>query len=187
MKKNLLILLYLVFISFGCSPKKEKTVVSGPLKEIKTYRVIPLFFPNESTDKEVLFSHFVERLKQLGDVEITTNCITDIPASIALLCISVSEYENTKGGSIKVFAESEVVANGYKTSSDIWTTTFLDPTSAYPVIEENGISFRKDESSKSPDMEAVAVEMITEFAKQFKQDNPDSKPTFQIYKKIFEP
>lgn len=173
-------------MSFGCSSKKEKTTATGPLSEIKTYQVFPILLSLETTEKEVLFDQLVEMLKQLGQVEITTDCISDSPASVAMFCISLSEYDGKKAGSINVFAESEVVANGYKTSSDIWDTIFIDPSLPYPVDEENGISFRKDELSKSPAIEVVAAEMIAKFAEQFKQDNPGSRPTFQIYKKVFE-
>jgi hypothetical protein len=182
--KLLFVLLCLV-LSTGCASKKEKRASSGPLSEIEQYQVIPVFSPSEASDKEVLINHLVEMLGKLGTVHISTGCISDIPASNAVLVITIDEFGQSKTGSIKIFAEGEVIVNKHKASCDVWTTLYHDPTLPYPINEENGIVFKQDLTAKSPDMKAVASQLVSQFAERYLRDNPESKPTFHVYSKMF--
>jgi hypothetical protein len=179
--KLLFVLLCLV-LSTGCASKKEKRASFGPLSEIEQYQVIPVFSPYEASDREILFTHLVEMLEKLGTVHVSTNCLSDIPASNAALIITVGEFGESKTGSIKIFAEGEVLINKHKINCDVWTTLYHDPTLPYPVNEGNAIAFKQDLAAKSPDVKAVASQLVLEFAEQYQRDNPESRPTFHVYK-----
>ncbi len=181
--KGLFVFLCLVLLSAGCVSKKS--AASGPLSEMKEYQVIPVLSYYETFDREMLFTHLVELLGQLGTVQISTGCFSDTPASSAMMVIALDEFDQFKSGSIKIFAEGEILVNKHKASCDVWETRFQDPTSSYPVEEENGIAFRRDPTAISPDVKAVATQMVEQFAKQYRQDNPASKPTFHVYSKVF--
>lgn len=180
--KNLLALFCLIFFSFSCSSKKETKAAIGPLEGIQNYQVLSTLFTSKNPDKA--FEQLVEILKELGEVQISTQCVNDIPSANAILFLSASEREDTKTGCMKVIVDAQALTNNYKTSCEVWATTFYDPTLPYPSIEENGVVFEQDESAKSPTMETVIAEMVTQFAAQFKHDNPGSKPAFQIYKQM---
>lgn len=81
--KLLSILLCLVLLSNGCPPKKESKDSIGPLNKVRDYVVIPLFLTNEISDREILFNYLVESLEKLGNVDISTECINNIPRSSA--------------------------------------------------------------------------------------------------------
>ncbi|GEM_PF-3948571 len=182
---RLLSLLCLILFNFGCVFKEKKTPQQGPLCKIKTYQVIPLFLSDETAAQEDLYEHIIAMLKTLGTVYITTECITDSLPSDAGMIITLNDFDKSKKGSIKIVAEAEVCANRYKTCGEIWNTLFSDPTLPYPVVEENGIAFRKDEMATCPDIKTIATQMVEEFVKQYQQDNPGSQPTFYFYSKIF--
>ncbi|MGE0670587.1 MAG: hypothetical protein AB7O89_06605 [Parachlamydiales bacterium] len=184
--KLLSILLCLVLLSNGCPPKKESKASIGPLNKVRDYVVIPLILTNEISDREILFNYLVESLEKLGNVDISTECINNIPRSSAGFLISISELQTSKTGSIDIVAEGELVINKYKTRCNVWKTTYLDPTLPYPVNEENGIAFKKDSSAATPDLKTIITQMIIQFSEQYRQDNPDSIATFHIYKRMFQ-
>lgn len=183
--KGFFVFLCLVLVATGCAPKKEKGATSGPLSAMKEYQVIPVLPHFKISDRDMLFTHLVELLGQLGTVHISTGCFSDAPSSSAVMVIAIDEFEQIKNGSIKIMAEGEVLINKNKASCDVWETFFQDPTSSYPVKEENGIAFRRDLKAESPDLKAVATQMVEQFAKQYRLDNPKSKPTFHVYSKVF--
>jgi hypothetical protein len=179
--KRIFVFLCLALLFTGCGSKKEKKTVFGPLSEIQQYQVIPLFPPDVASDRTSLFNHFIGTLEKLGTVHISTDYISHTPASSAVLVITIDEFEQSKTGSIKIFAEGEVLINKYKTSCDVWTTLYRDPTLPYPVDGDDGIVFRRDPTAESPDVKAVATQMVAQFAEQYRRDNPDSKPIFYVY------
>lgn len=183
MKWNL-VFLCLMWLSLGCTSKKEKNVC-GPLSNVKEYQVLPVFITSTTSDKEMLIEHLAGLLGKLGTVHISTSCISKVPSSYAGLVIAVGELERTKTGHINIVVEGEILANGYKTSCEAWTTRFYDPTLPYPVDEENGITFKKDTSAESPDLKMVITEMVGQFAEQYRNDNPGLKPIFYLYSQIF--
>ena len=179
--KLICLFLCLVQLSTGCVSRKEKEAASGPLSKINEYQVIPLFLLNETSDKEFMLNHLVELLGKLGTVNITANCIGDIPDSCAGMLISISELEQTKTGSINIFTEAEIVINKHKTGCEAWKTFFHDPTLPYPVEEQGGIAFKKDPTAESPDLKSVINQMVEQFSEQYRQDNPGSKPIFHVH------
>jgi hypothetical protein len=183
--KWLSVFVCLVLLSSGCVSKKEKSATYGPLSKINEYQVLPVFFPRETSDKEILLDYLVEVLGKLGTVDIATGCINESLASCAGLVISIGENEQTKTGSINVFAEAEIVINKHKSSCEAWKTIFQDPTSAYPVDGKDGIAFVKDLTAISPDLKTVITQMVAQFAEQYRQDNPGSKPIFHVYSRMF--
>lgn len=180
--KKLSVLFCLALLAMSCEPKKEKKTGSGPLSAIQTYHVMPVCYSYDSADRETILDNVTEMLKKMGAVHISTGCVGNVPSSEAFLALSLGESEEGKKGEIKIFAESEVVANGFKSSSDVWATHFRDPTLAYPVDTEEGIVFKKDAEAKSPEISAVATQMLTEFIEKYQQDNPGSIPTFYIHR-----
>ncbi|MBS0650844.1 MAG: hypothetical protein JSR93_06760 [Verrucomicrobia bacterium] len=184
--KFLSIFLCLTLLSSGCLSKNENTTAVGPLNKVKDYVVIPLFLTNEISEREILLNYLVESLEKLGNVDISTECIKDIPRYSAGLLISLSEFETSKTGSINIIAEGELFINKYKTSCDVWKTTYLDPTLPYPVDEENGIVFKRDSSAEMPNLKTIITQLIMQFSEQYRQDNPHSVPTFHIYKRMFQ-
>jgi len=185
--KCLLAFLSLILLSSGCISKKEKSISYGPLSKIEEYIVVPLFLPNETSDKEILLEHLVELLGKLGTVHISTGCINEASASCAGLLISLGETGQTKTGSINIFADGEIVINKYKTSCEAWKTFYRDPTLPYPVDEGGKITFKQDPNAKSPDLKAVITQMLEQFAEQHRQDNPGSKPTCHVDSQMFAP
>jgi len=179
--KKIAVLLSLVVLSFGYGAKKEMKPVAGPLHSIQTYHVIPLWFFDDAAEEEGMRTHVAEILNKLGTVHLSTGDISDIPSDEACLMMTLDDSEASKSGKIKIFAESEVIANKYKTSSEIWRTYFVDPTLPYPVDTEDGIIFTRDVEAQSPDMATVAAQMMEQFSKQYQQDNPRVRPIFYLH------
>lgn len=133
-----------------------------------------------------MFNYLVESLEKLGNVDISTECINNIPRSSAGFLISIRELQTAKTGSIDIVAEGELVINKYKTSCNVWKTTYLDPALPYPVNEEIGIAFKKDSSAATPDLKAIMAQMIMQFSEKYRQDSSDSIATFLIYKRMIQ-
>lgn len=180
--KQLYVLLCLLLL-IGCSSKKEKMVPLGPLSQLNEYYVVPLLSVNAPSEREILCSQLIKMLEKLGTVHISHECIFNMQSSGVGLVVSADDHGSYKEGSIKILAEGEVLINKYKASCDVWSTSFRDPTGAYPVDTENGIIFTKDESAKSPDMMDVVTQLVEEFVAQYQHDNPNQepKPVFYIY------
>jgi len=179
------VFLCLMFVFSGCISKKEKKDTLGPLAKINEFQVIPVFTSNQASERQVLLDHLVESLKKLGMVHISTDCMSEGPASSAGFVIAIGELAQAKTGSINIFAEAEIVINKHKTSCEAWTTFYQDPTLPYAVDEEDGIAFKRDPTAVSPDLKTVITQMVEQFSEQYRQDNPGSKPTFQVYSQMF--
>ena len=179
------ICLCMVLLFAGCVSKKEKEAAFGPLSKINEYQVFPLFLPNEVSDKKMLLAYLVELLGRLGTVHIATDCISDSSISSAGMVISLGESAQAKTGSINIFIDAEIIINKHKASCEAWKTFYHDPTLSYPVDEEEGMTFKKDLLAESPDLKIVINQMVEQFFKQYRQDNPVSTPTFRVYQSIF--
>lgn len=164
----------------GCSSKKEEKNTLGRLSKINEYQVVPLF-SDDAIERDILNNHLIQILEKLGSVHISHDCFMNMPSTGAGMVISAEDSGRFKSGSIKIFAEGEIIINKQKAGCDVWTTHFIDPTAPYPVDTEQGIEFRYDKSAKSPDIKDVITQLVTQFAEQYRNDNPHLRPVFYIY------
>jgi hypothetical protein len=180
-------IVFILMTTLGVATSKDTSTEAdfGPLSKINEYQIIPLFLIDKTSDKEILLDHLVELLGKLGTVDISTYCIDNIPASSVGMLISLGGLEQAKTGSINIFADAEIVINKHKASCEAWKTFYHDPTLPYPIDEKDGLAFKKDPSAESPDLKVVITQMIEQFAEQYRQDNPGSKPTFHVDSKMF--
>jgi hypothetical protein len=167
----------------GCGDQDKQI---GPLNQMKRFQVA-LY---TESGRELLFSSVVESLKQLGNVQVVNaaECFVDSTDTSPSLLITITGDQSKAEGSMHLFGEVAVQPNQCKIVSQIWETKDQRESLIYPVLENNGIVFKKKSSStplKDSAMPAVIARMIAEFAQQYRKDNPaDVYPTFYVYKQV---
>lgn len=125
--------------------------------------------------KEV-FSSF----EKIGSVSISDKNILNVQDSWPVLVLSIEEDE--KRGSIRIYAETEILINHCRTGSEIWKKEFYDSeSSSIPVLLEDGtVGFRKIEKSEEEKNLSFPARMIREFEQEYNKAN-SGRPVFHIH------